>query len=163
VTLSDTAYFDIAWSSDALPIIRVLEVSGTPLIAAAAGGSPDCGPSPPTRTGNLAARHACRILRPKPDQRWTSFREVTGDVYLGDGLNGGIRGFEWTGMATTFSHSVADTPDIYLADAARLLTIGRNGQLRHRGQPGESGVSAFVVEGDGPCQPEALERLRALA
>jgi hypothetical protein len=34
-------------------------------------------------------------------------------------------------------HSVADTPDLYLADAARLLTIGRNGR-------------DYVIAGQGP-------------
>jgi Ca2+-binding RTX toxin-like protein len=149
VTLSDTAYFDMAWSSDALPIIRVLEVSGTPLIAAAAGGESGLWTFAPDANGQLGSASRLSDLTPETGPALDLVQGSTGDVYLGDGLNGGIRGFQWTVDGYNLLHSVADTPDLYLADAARLLTIGRNGRdYVIVASQSESGVSAFVVEGD---------------
>ena len=53
VTLADHAYFDIAWSSDVLPEPRVLDVSGTPRIAVAAGGESGIRTFTPDSAGQL--------------------------------------------------------------------------------------------------------------
>jgi hypothetical protein len=74
VTLTDHAYFDIAWSSDALPEHAFSTYPARRISPWPRGENPGSGPSHRTPPANWAARRSCRRSRPTPGPRWTCRR-----------------------------------------------------------------------------------------
>jgi Ca2+-binding RTX toxin-like protein len=150
VALSDTAYFDIAWSSDALPEIRIVEASGTQRVAVAGGGESGLWTFTPDENGQLSDPSRLSELAPDTGSAFDIVQGSQDLLFLGDGLNGGVRAFEWSANGYSLFASVSDTADIYADDVIRLLSIERGGQsyVITAGQ-GDSGVSAFAATGNG--------------
>jgi Ca2+-binding RTX toxin-like protein len=149
-TLSDTAYFNIGWSSDALDTVRVIDLSGNPVIAVAAGGDSGIRTFAPDAAGQLGEASLLSSLAPETGPAIDLIQTADDRIYLADGLEGGLRAFEWSGDALTLSQTIADTPDIYADAVVRLSSIDRDGQsyVIAAGQ-GESGATAFLDTGTG--------------
>jgi hypothetical protein len=144
-TLTDHAYFDIAWSSDALLETRVLDISGTAHIAVAAGGEAGIWTFTPDASGQLGSATLLSGIAPDTGPAMDLAQGGSGRLHLGDGLNGGIRAFDWTGDSYALAQTVQDSPEIYAEDIVRILTIDREGQhyVIVAGQA-DAGVTAFL-------------------
>jgi Ca2+-binding RTX toxin-like protein len=149
-TLTDHAYFDIAWSSDALLETRVLDISGTAHIAVAAGGEAGIWTFTPDASGQLGSATLLSGIAPDTGPAMDLAQGGSGRLHLGDGLNGGIRAFDWTGDGYALAQTVQDSPEIYAEDIVRILTIDREGQhyVIVAGQA-DAGVTAFLDDESG--------------
>jgi hypothetical protein len=149
-TLTDHAYFDIAWSSDALLETRVLDISGTAHIAVAAGGEAGIWTFTPDASGQLGSATLLSGIAPDTGPAMDLAQGGSGRLHLGDGLNGGIRAFDWTGDSYALAQTVQDSPEIYAEDIVRILTIDREGQhyVIVAGQA-DAGVTALLDDESG--------------
>lgn len=145
VSLSDSAWFDIAWSSDALPGARILDLDGAPLIAVAAGGEAGLWTYATDAGGLLGDATLLSTLDPDTgtalDLEWGA---ATDRLYLADGLNGGIRAFDRSGDTFVSVLWQPDTADTYAEGIVRLASVDRGGQTHViAASQAEGGVTAF--------------------
>jgi Ca2+-binding RTX toxin-like protein len=148
VTLADHAYFDIAWSSDVLPEPRVLDVSGTPRIAVAAGGESGIRTFTPDSAGQLGSATLLSEIAPDTGPALDLAEGASDRLLLGDGLNGGFRVFDWTGSDYALAQTVQDSAEIYADTILRIETVDRNDRsyVIVAGQA-DGGVTAFLDDG----------------